>query len=164
MKKLALVISLAAAINASAFSLDFTGVSAGTTIAPDLTLSVPGYGSVTFSAAIKADASGTSELVVGDTYVDGGVATRAIEFDGADQMIVTFNGTTPSQVDFDIVGASGGEEFNILAFGSNSYLVNLQGSGDGAGVSGVSWNSIPEPSTSILGLIGGLAFLARRKR
>ena len=149
---------------AGAFTVDFTGVAAGTTVPPNLTLDVPGYGTITISSIVMSDGTGPSNLVIGDTFDDGGVSTRSLEFDEKEQVLVTFNGSEATGVDFDYVGVSGGEEFNTSAFLPNTYIVNLQGSGDGAGLSGISWNAVPEPSTSLMGLIGGLALLGRRKR
>ena len=51
-------------------------------------------------------------------------------------------------------------------FTPQAYLVTLQGGGDGAGLYAISWNTeaVPEPTSALLGLVGGAIFAFRRRR
>lgn len=141
---------------ASAFSLDFTGVAPGTTIPPNpLTISVPGYGNVTFEALIG------SNLVV--QPVSG---TPAIAFDQEEGLRISFEGVGITDVSFAYVGVSIGESFLVTPDPNvaNQFIMTLQGSGDGAGLSGVTWNAVPEPSSALLGVIGASLLVLRRRR
>lgn len=148
----------------NAFTLDFVGYE-GTTLPPNpLVIFVPGYGDVRF------DAANGSTLVVDSAYQnDNGSAAPSLSFTERDALKVTFLGAQPLKVDFDFVGVSAGETFTVQPslFEAQSYLINLQGSGDGAGLYAISWQqqqTVPEPSSALLGLIGSAALVLRRRR
>jgi len=145
----------------SAFTLDFVGYD-GTTLPPNpLVINVPGYGDVRF------DAGTGSSLVVNSAYQnDNGSAAPSLSFDQGDALQVTFLGKQPLHVDFDFVGVSPGESFNVQPdlFKSQTYLLNLQGAGDGAGLYAISWTQVPEPSSALLGVLGTSILVLRRRR
>ena len=97
---------------------------------------------------------------------DNGFGGPSLSFDQNEAIKITFNGLQPLNVDFDFVGLSGGESFVVQKdlFTPQAFLVTLQGSGDGAGLYSVSWNTVPEPTSALLGLIGTVAFAFRRRR
>lgn len=141
---------------ASAFSLDFTGVAPGTPIPPNpLTISVPGYGNVTFEAIIG------SNLVV--QPVSG---TPAIAFDQGEGVRVSFEGIGVENVSFAYSGVSIGESFLVTPDPNvaNQFIVTMQGTGDGAGLTGATWNVVPEPSSALLGVLGASLLVLRRRR
>jgi hypothetical protein len=147
----------------NAFTLDFVGYEGTTLPANPLVIFVPGYGDVRF------DAGNGSTLVVDSAYQNAnGSAAPSLSFNERDALKVTFLGAQPLKVDFDFVGVSAGENFTVQPdlFVAQSYLVNLQGSGDGAGLYAISWQqqAVPEPSSALLGLIGSAALLLRRRR
>lgn len=145
----------------TAFTLDFVGYE-GTSLPPNpLVIFVPGYGDVRF------DAANGSTLVVDSAYQnDNGSAAPSLSFNERDALKVTFLGAQPLKVDFDFVGVSAGENFTVQPdlFVAQSYLINLQGSGDGAGLYAISWQQVPEPSSALLGLLGTAALVLRRRR
>lgn len=140
----------------SAFSLDFTGIALGTTLPPNpLTISVPGYGNVTFEAGIG------SNLIVQDFS-----GTPAIAFDQGESVRVSFEGIDITDVTFSYAGVSVGESFLIAPDPNvaNQFILTMQGAGDGAGLTGATWNVVPEPSSALLGVIGASLLVLRRRR
>lgn len=146
---------------ASAFTLDFVGYD-GQTLPPNpLTIPITGYGDVTFEAGTG------SSLVVNSAFLnDNGFGAPALAFSQNDQVRITFQGAPVTDVDFDFVGVSNGETFVVQTdlFSSNTFLVNLQGGGDGAGIFQISFNAVPEPSASLLGALGASLLVIRRRR
>lgn len=161
--KLPLIAALSCGMCAtgSAFTLDFVGL-LGTSLPPNpLTITIPGYGDVNFAAG------NGSTLVINDAYEnDNGFGAPSLSFDQNEVVLVTFKGLKPLNVDFDFVGVSVGESFTVQAdpFVDQAFLVNLQGSGDGAGIYQISWNAVPEPTTSLLGAMGCALLVLRRRR
>lgn len=151
----------------SAFTLDFTSVPVGTTIPPNLTINVPGYGDVRFSPV------GTSELVVDNQYASAPPATTSpsLNFDAGDGVEITFLGLEPTDIDFAWVGASLGETFIPAIVSSSEFVVTLtnlgtppSGSNSGAGLYQINFNQVPEPSSALLGVLGASMLIIRRKR
>lgn len=161
--KLPLIAALSCGLCAtgSAFTLDFVGL-LGTSLPPNpLTITILGYGPVTFEAA------NGSTLVINEAYKnDNGFGAPSLSFDQNEAVKVTFKGLQPLSVDFDFVGVSSGEGFTVQPdlFTDQSYIVNLQGSGDGAGIYQVSWTAVPEPTSSLLGAMGCALLVLRRRR
>ncbi len=145
----------------SAFTLDFVGYE-GQSLPPNpLTISVPGYGDVQFEAL------GGSTLVVNSAHQNDNLSgAPSLNFDMGEAVRVTFLGLEPIDVDFDYVGVNAGEYFLAQEdiFTPQSFILTLNGSGNGAGLYAVSWNQVPEPSTALLGVLAGGAFLLRRRR
>jgi len=143
------------------FTLDFVGYE-GTTLPPNpLVINVPGYGDVRF------DAANGSTLQVDNAYQnDNGSAAPSLSFDQGEAIQVTFLGAQPLNVDFDFVGVSAGESFTVQPdlFKSQSFIINLQGSGDGAGLYAISWTQVPEPTSAMLGVLGSALIVLRRRR
>ena len=145
----------------SAFTLDFVGYDGATLPNNPLVIFVPGYGDVRF------DAANGSSLVVNSAYQnDNGSAAPSLSFDQGDALQVTFLGAQPLNVDFDFVGVTAGESFTVQPdlFASQSYILNLQGSGDGAGLFAISWTQVPEPASAMLGALGSALLVLRRRR
>lgn len=145
----------------SAFTLDFVGYDGTTLPNNPLVIFVPGYGDVRF------DAGNGSSLVVNSAYQnDDGSAAPSLSFDEGEALQVTFLGAQPLKVDFDFVGVSPGENFTAQPdlFGNQSYIINLQGGGDGAGLYAISWTQVPEPASAMLGVIGSALLVLRRRR
>ena len=149
----------------SAFSLDFNLVPINTTVPPTLTINVPGYGSVDF------------EILAGSAVVDNKYASPpptttspSLNFDTNESVKITFVGAQPEDIDFAFVGVSIGEQFTVTPQASpNEFVVTLAniGAGPGATKAGAGLyqiNFIPEPSSSILGVIGASMLLIRRRR
>ena len=151
----------------SAFTLDAVGYEGGELSLNPVSVFVPGYGVLIFEAAV-----GTT-LVVNSAFAnDNGFGGPSLNFDQNEAVKITFNGAQPLNVDFDFVGVSAGESFEVQnltqsdLFTPQAFLVTLKGKGDGAGLYAISWNTqcIPEPSSALLGLIGTAVFAFRRRR
>ena len=150
----------------SAFTLDFTSVPINTTIPPTLTIIVPGYGSVDFDAVVGS-------LVVDNQYASAPPVTTSpsLNFDTNDSVKITFVGAQPADIDFAWVGLSIGEQFTVTPQASpNEFIVTLANIGAGpipaknSGAGLYQINFIPEPSSSLLGVIGASMLLIRRRR
>lgn len=106
--KLPLIAALSCGLCAtgSAFTLDFVGL-LGTSLPPNpLTITILGYGDVTF------DAANNSTLVINDAFKnDNGFGAPSLSFDQNEAVLITFKGLKPLNVDFDYVGVSSGETF-----------------------------------------------------
>jgi hypothetical protein len=145
-----------------AFTLDFaTSVGAVVQSGSPLTINIPGYGDVVFDVGVG------TPLVVNSAFEnDNGFGGPSLSFDTGEAVKITFNGLEPLNLDFDYVGNSIGETFvgQPDLFTPQSFVVNLQGAGNGAGIYQISWNAVPEPSSALLGLIGAAVFAFRRRR
>lgn len=147
----------------SAFTLDAVGYEGSELSLNPLSIFVPGYGFVIFEAVPG------STLVINSAYEnDNGFGGPSLSFDQNEAVKITFGGLEPLDVDFDFVGLSAGESFVVQKdlFAPQTFLVTLQGGGDGAGLYAVSWNAecVPEPTSAMLGLIGTAVFAFRRRR
>ncbi|MES2438841.1 MAG: PEP-CTERM sorting domain-containing protein [Verrucomicrobiota bacterium] len=148
---------------ASAFTLDVVGYGGAELSLNPVSVFVPGYGELIFEAAAG------SAIVVNSAYEnDNGFGSPSLSFDQGEAIKVTFNGLEPLNVNFDFVGLSNGEAFVVQKdlFSPQTFLVNFQGAGDGAGLYAISWNTeaVPEPTSAMLGLIGTAVFAFRRRR
>jgi hypothetical protein len=145
----------------SAFTLDAVGYEGGTLENNPFSIFVPGYGELVFEAV------NGSSLVVNSAYQnDNGFGGPSLSFDENEIVKVTFNGAEPLNVDFDFVGQSAGESFVIEKdlLTPQAFLVTLRGQGDGAGLYAMSWNTVPEPSSAALGILGTAILVLRRRR
>lgn len=145
----------------SAFTLDAVGYEGGTLENNPFSIFVPGYGELVFEAV------NGSSLVVNSAYQnDNGFGGPSLSFDENEIVKVTFNGDEPLNVDFDFVGQSAGESFVIEKdlLTPQAFLVTLRGQGDGAGLYAMSWNTVPEPSSAALGILGTAILVLRRRR
>lgn len=143
---------------ASAFSLDFSG-NVGAVLPGPLVISVPGYGDVQFDAQ-----AGT--LTVDNSQTEGGLPTPSLVFDRGDMVRVTFLGLPPLDVTSSAVGLNTGENFLFLDSSDPSvYFYQLDGvDGGKAGLKTVNWSQVPEPSSALLGVLGGALLVLRRRR
>ena len=146
-----------------AFTIDFNALDVpfGTTVdsATPLTVAVAGYGDVRFDVP-----AGTVLEVAKHFSNDGGTTFQnSLELDPAEVVLVTFLGPTALNVDFDIIGVSSGENTAGVQFSSTEYQYS-PGGGDGTGIAAISWNTIPEPSSSLLVLVGAGALILRRRK
>jgi hypothetical protein len=149
----------------SALTLDFTSVTLGTNVPPNLVINVPGYGDVTFSQL-----SGTT--TVNNFFpipIPG--TLPSLSFDAGDSINVNFGGTVPINVQFGLVGEDLGEFFTISRPDAHNFLVTLSGPAmfpaeAGASVYEVSFNNVPvpEPSSALLGVLGASLLVIRRRR
>lgn len=150
---------------ASAFSLDFDGLS-GTQLdsGSPLTFNIPGYGTVLIEVA-------STEIldVNSDFSIPGDGITEALEFDDGEAIQITFNNAAPSNVAFAYVGVDvGTEDFDSnvvnapfvysLEFDSTAQPTNT------AGLKSITWTAVPEPSSAMLAVLGGLGLATRRRR
>lgn len=163
--KIPLIAALVAGLPmvSSGFTLDAVGYEGNEISLNPVSVTVPGYGELTFEAA-----NGTT-LVVNSAYEnDNGFGGPSLSFNQNEAVKITFNGLEPLNVDFDFVGLSAGESFVVQKdlFTPQAFLVTLQGSGDGAGLYAISWTTeiVPEPTSAMLGLIGTAVFAFRRRR
>lgn len=161
--KTPLIAALLLGMNAisSAFTLDAVGYEGEELTSNPVSVLVPGYGELVFQAAVG------STLVVNSAYRnDNGFGGPSLSFDQNEAVKITFTGAEPLNVDFDFVGVSAGESFIVQKdlFTPQAYLVTLQGGGNGAGLYAVSWNTVPEPTSALLGLVSGAFFAFRRRR
>lgn len=151
----------------SAFTLDFLGDEGTTLPANPLVVDIPFYGQVSFEAI------GSSELIVDNAFENDGpgqTTSPSLSFDKGESTKVTFLAAQPIDVTFAFVGVSTGEFFTT-AQGStaNEFILTLGGTAfnpgeAGAGLFQIGFNQVPEPSTSLLGLIGGMLLVFRRRR
>lgn len=146
-----------------AFTLDALGYSGSDLTSNPVSVTVPGYGELVFESV-----AGTT-LVVNSAYEnDNGFGGPSLSFDQNDSVKITFTGAQPLNVDFDFVGVSAGENFVVEKdlITPQAFILTLQGSGDGAGLYAISWNTdaVPEPASALLGLMGAAVFAFRRRR
>jgi len=175
---LTLLSSAAAMTMASAFTIDFNNLTVsdgvntsaftiGTVDAGNpQTVNVPGYGDVLFQVGpLTADS-----LTVGSTHSNDGGSTfqQSLEIDSNEVVVVTFLGPAALNVDFDIIGVSSGENGSVAQTGAAEYQYAPGGgpgtADDGAGIAAISWNTVPEPSSTLLITLGAGSLLLRRRR
>ncbi|MBT8044375.1 MAG: PEP-CTERM sorting domain-containing protein [Verrucomicrobiae bacterium] len=163
-KFLALMTMGVSALTSQAFTIDFNAldVPLGTTVTSTspLTVNVAGYGDVKFEVASP------DVLVVASNYQnDSGTFMNSLEFDPGESVLVTFLGPLALNVDFDIIGISAGESANPvpIGFDGDEYQLDVIG-GNGVGIAAISWNAVPEPSSSLLVLLGAGSLIMRRRR
>lgn len=163
--KIALIAALAVGMPmaASAFTLDAVGYSGSELSLNPVSIFVPGYGELIF------EAMNGSSLVVNSAYEnDNGFGGPSLNFDPNETVKITFTGLEPLNVDFDFVGVSVGERFDIERdpFTPQAFLLTFRGEGGGAGLYAINWNTqaVPEPTSALLGLVGASMFVFRRRR
>lgn len=151
--------------SASAFSVDFDGRT-GTTLdnANSLTFDVAGYGQVRLSA-LNFGVLDVNQ----DFSIPGNGITEALEFDPGESIQVEFLNGEPHNINFAFVGVDVGSETftsgvvqtpNIffVEFGSTAVPSNT------AALESITFNSVPEPSSTLLAGLGALTMLTRRRR
>lgn len=160
-KSIAVVAALAIAPGlASAFTLNFGSVAPGPIPSP-LVVNIPGYGDVSFVAGFNAVTSTTSAPEVGTSFF----GATSLQFADGDTVHITFLGGVPDSITPDSIALSigTGEEF-ILSGGGTDYTITLFNSPDGAGLTSIAFDAVPEPSAAALGLLGAAGVLLRRRR
>ena len=154
--KLPLIAALYCGLSAigSAFTLDFSGITAGTALPQ--TINVAGYGSVTFISL-------GSPLTIA-AFNPGSV--NAVSFNAGDSIGIAFSGPVPFDVTNQYVGAGVGESFTFSATGSpNLFFLTLNNTpGASAGLQSIIFSQVPEPSSMVLGLITSSLLVLRRRR
>ena len=145
----------------SAFTLDFNSVALGpagsTFTVTGVTDPVTGelYGDVQFSTSDSLDI--TADF--------GFEPDRNLTFDDGEQVTVTFLGAEPLNVDFDYIGVSANETFlSSTTPDPNVFTVQFISTANNAGLFQISFDQVPEPSTSLLGAVAGSLLLLRRRR
>lgn len=151
----------------SAFTLDFLGDEGTILPAQPLVIDIPFYGQVRFEAI------GSSQLIVDNAFENDGpgqTTSPSLSFDKGESAKITFLAAQPIDVTFAFVGVSTGEFFTTSrGTNANEFIVALEGTAfnpeeAGAGLFQIGFNQVPEPSTSLLGLIGGVLLVFRRRR
>lgn len=138
--------------------MDFSGF-VGVPIDPRLRIEVPGYGTVLLTAPLGSD------LEIGEDLQDvSGNPVASLQLDGRESVVVTFEGATPTFVDFEFVGLSRAENVLEIVLGGNSHYLNLSEMEDVAGLRAISFQVIPEASSLMLVMLGTLAMGTRRRR
>lgn len=126
-----------------------------------LTITVPGFGSVTFQAI-----NGASLPVDRSFENDTGSGAPSLTFDSGETIRITFDGATVQELNFEFAGISIGESFAITdpaLFNPQATIVRLDGQNGRAGITSMSWTAVPEPSAAVLGLVGTLLLFRRRR-
>jgi len=160
-----LIASLAVTTAAHAFTIDFNAlqVDHGTTVTSStpLTVNVAGYGQVKFEVT-------NPDVLIVETHHSNGAGQplqNSLELDSDETVVVTFLGAAALNVDFDIIGIDGGESTEASYFaGSDDYRYTPGVGTDGTGIARVTWNTVPEPSSSLLVLMGASSLILRRRR
>ncbi|MGB0992002.1 MAG: PEP-CTERM sorting domain-containing protein [Akkermansiaceae bacterium] len=158
-----LLAAAASVAMANAFTIDFNNlvVPNGTVVdaGNPLTIGVVGYGNVRFET--------TDSLVVANNHSnDGGTTLQySLELDPGESVLVTFLGPEALSVNFDIIGIGSGETMPVTRHPINiqEYTASANG-GDGGGVAAISWNAVPEPSSTMLITLGVGSLILRRRR
>ncbi len=145
-----------------AFTIDFNALvvplNTTVTVGSPLTIPVAGYGDVRF------EASGTDVLTVSNNHSNGsGTFQNSLELDPGETVTVVFLGPQELNVNFDIIGVNAGESATPTISGPRTYQLQAIG-GDGVGVAAISWDAVPEPSSSLLVLLGAGSLVLRRSR
>ena len=151
----------------SAFTLDFTRNVFQNTADGPIFVDVPDYGLVRFDS--------DDTLVVDSRFEndsDGDTTSPSLNFATGDSVQITFLAADPINVTFAFVGRNVGENFdlglvtspNVFSLALNDPAANPLESGAGLFEIGFATQSVPEPSTSLLGLIGGTLLVLRRRR
>ena len=154
-------------ISTQAFTVDAVGYEGGELATAPWSVSVPGYGELIFESAEG------SPLVISSSYEnpqDGSLPI--VRFNPNDAVKITFNRAGISEVEFHFAGLSKNEGFEIADLTNvgrhipQAFKINLQSEVDGADLYAVTWNtqSIPEPSSVVLGMTGVTGLLFRRRR
>ena len=158
---LIVVLALGMTAMVNAFTLDAVGYEGIELPSIPVSVSVPGYGDLVF------EEQPGSALEVDNTYLnDNGTGGPSLNFKQGESLKITFVGPQPLNVDFEFTGVSVGEYFSVKQdqFTPQAYILTLNGEGDGAGLYAVSWKVVPEPTSALLGVLGGAVFAFRRRR
>jgi MYXO-CTERM domain-containing protein len=160
---------LALAPSLHAFTLDIASLVGSTlpTSNPGLIVNIPGYGDVHLYSGYKYTPGATATPIDISSNLFG---QQAIEFQAGDVFYVDFLDSAPAtSLSYTTVGVDAGE---TLAQSSNAaqtrYRIALNSS-DTAAVAGISVLNftaapIPEPTASVLGLVGAAGLVLRRRR
>lgn len=164
MKLISSLFLVASAISASAFTLDFSGLDAalngnppfdGSDFVDDkdtIFFGVPGFGNIGFSTDGNP------------AFFNTNFGTRALEFDDQQVVFVQFiSGATVGNVVPTFVGGGAGSAVYTVTSETTGTLTIPAGSAGLASVTFDEFGKIPEPSVSILGALGALALLRRRR-
>ena len=150
----------------SAFSIDFTGLNQDldTTFTgadgETLVITVPNFGNVSFGVDAKDVTAGF------DQFDRDGEDATAILFNSDTPIIIEFfAGSDVTNVMVDFVGLNVGEEPMYTAIdGQSGVITTNKGT---VGIAGISFDrvgpKVPEPSTALLGALGALTLLRRRR-
>lgn len=150
-----------------AFTLDAVGYEGGELSPNPYSVLVPGYGELIFETAV-----GTPVVISSGYGNTSETELPVVRFDEEDAIRITFNGLAITNVNFYFAGLSFNEGFEVRnltksdLFTPQAFLITLKGSGDGADLHAITWNtqSVPEPSSALLGMMGAAGMMLRRKR
>jgi len=131
------------------------------------TLTVAGYGTVTFELSLNS-----TDVKVGQQFA-GELDTaprNSLEFTGGGKVTVTFAGYAPlvtEDPEFSYTANNGGTPSDGITdtyLGDNVWQLEYTGAGVGAGLTKIEWNVVPEPSSAALGALGMSMILLRRRK
>ena len=151
------------ATSASAFTLDFTAFAAGAELNNNIVVNVPGYGDVRFTEGPNNFGTPPTDLEITDQFPP----FTGIGFENGEQLIVTFEGAPAVNIDFVFAGVGSGESFTTSTSSvPDNGTRNIAFSGNGAALVAVNFESapVPEPSSTLLVVLGALGLVGRRRR
>ena len=155
-----LIASVAVTTAAQAFTIDFNAlqVDHGTTVTAStpMMVNVAGYGEVKFEVT-------HSDALIVETHQSNRERLplqSSQELDSTETVVVTFLEAPALNVDFDIIETDSAESREASYFA---------GTGDSrstpdSGIARITWNTVPEPSSSLLVLVGASLLILRRRR
>ena len=165
--------------SASAFTMDFSSVSIGSTLPQ--TINVPGYGSVIFQSLTGAVVAAGHLTVQSFAPLN----QNAIEFQDGESILMSFVGADPYNLQLQYAGVGSGESF-ALTYSQvyNAFVISFSGpAGETAGLQSIDFTlkgkrkpfellqpidtagpAVPEPSSVLLGIASCAVCLVRRKR
>ncbi|MDP0492348.1 MAG: hypothetical protein Q7Q71_14970 [Verrucomicrobiota bacterium JB023] len=145
------------ALEAGAFSIDFSGLNGTVVDDTGATVNIDGYGDVTFSTPAGQSIS------VGTFFDD----TLAFEVPPASTLFISFEGAPVENFTFQVVGEDPRMEAQLSTLAANQYSIQVVNTStdkvDGLGLAGFEANVVPEPSAALLGALGLLTLLRRRR-
>lgn len=156
MKKVIFSLLAVFCVQAQAYTLDFIGYNGSSIVAPaTLNVPVPGYGTVVLSTLPG------QTLTINNTY-----GAIAVNIDPSETLVVSFFGDPITSGSFEMIGLNldNSDGLVVTPISSNTYQFVMGAGGDGAGLRSISWQAIPEPSTTLFGALSFLALAARRRR